>query len=69
MKIIDLIFILITLFIFSLYIYFFKKNKDEIPKISIDELSIELNTLGDLKEKGLLTEEEFEEQKKKLLNK
>ena len=58
---------LITLPIITLYIYFIKKNKDEIPPINIDELSIELNTLGDLKEKGLLTEEEFEEQKKKLL--
>tara|TARA_B100001142_G_scaffold201317_1_gene199888 strand:+ start:1042 stop:1248 length:207 start_codon:yes stop_codon:yes gene_type:complete len=58
---------LITFAIITLYIYFIKKNKDEIPPISIDELSIELNTLGDLKEKGLLTEEEFNEQKKKLL--
>ena len=34
---------------------------------SISELSDNLTKLGELKEKGLLTEEEFNEQKKKLL--
>jgi len=63
----DLIFMLLFLVILFMYFYFFKKNKDEIPPVNIDELSVELNTLGELKEKGLLTEEEFNEQKKKLL--
>ena len=34
---------------------------------SISELSDNLTKLGELKEKGLLTEEEFNEEKKKLL--
>ena len=63
----DLIFILITIGIFSMYFYFLKKNKQEIPPINIDELTNDLNILGELREKGLLSEEEFNEQKKKLL--
>ena len=63
----DLIFILITIGIFSMYFYFLKKNKEEIPPLNIDELTNDLNILGELREKGLLTEEEFNEQKKKLL--
>ena len=63
----DLIFILITIGIFSMYFYFLKKNKQVIPPINIDELTNDLNILGELREKGLLSEEEFNEQKKKLL--
>ena len=63
----SIISILITIVIFSMYFYFLKKNKEEIPPINIDELTHDLNILGELREKGLLTEEEFNEQKKKLL--
>jgi len=46
------------------------EKKEEIQsntKNNITELSDDLTKLGELKEKGLLTEEEFNEQKKKLL--
>ena len=44
-----------------------KDNPKQVNTNSIEELSESLTKLGELKEKGLLTEEEFNEQKKKLL--
>jgi hypothetical protein len=50
------------------------ESKEEInqakeeEKTNINALADDLNKLGELKEKGFLTEEEFNEQKKKLLN-
>ena len=41
---------------------------NENKNTSISALSDDLTKLGELKEKGLLTEEEFNEQKKKLIN-
>ena len=43
-----------------------EKVKEDLPT-NISALSDDLTKLGELKEKGLLTEEEFNEQKKKLL--
>ena len=43
-----------------------EKVKEDLPT-NISELADDLTKLGELKEKGLLTEEEFNEQKKKLL--
>jgi hypothetical protein len=50
----------------------FKKGKDvasklEKDKASVSELTEALEKLGELKEKGVITEAEFEEQKGKLL--
>ena len=66
MKVIIII-ILITVVISSLYFYFLKKNKKEAPPININELTDDLKILGELRDKGLVSEEEFNEQKKKLL--
>jgi len=44
-----------------------KDEKTEDKKLDITSIIDELTKLGELKEKGLLTEDEFEEQKKKLL--
>ena len=55
----------IILFILLKYYSINLKKKDK--KNNISDLSYNLTKLGELKEKGLLTEDEFEEQKKKLL--
>ena len=44
-----------------------KVMKKEETKVKYNSIVDELTKLGELKEKGLLTEEEFNEQKKKLL--
>ena len=54
------------------YILDFKAKKDEAvneeqPSKENESVADELIKLNELKEKGLLTEEEFNEQKKKLL--
>ena len=43
------------------------KKKNDVTPTNINELTDDLTILGELKEKGLLTEKEFDEQKKKLL--
>lgn len=44
-----------------------KKSRKKIKLNNVNSLADDLTKLGELKEKGLLTEEEFNEQKKKLL--
>jgi uncharacterized protein YnzC (UPF0291/DUF896 family) len=43
------------------------KNIDSNPKTETFDVVVQLEKLAALKEKGILTEEEFTEQKKKLL--
>jgi multidrug resistance efflux pump len=48
-----------------------EETKDEINSSNSDQnvnLSDELNKLNDLKQKGVISEEEFEKAKKKILN-
>lgn len=45
-----------------------KDQEKQVPSTSNISISDELLKLADLKEKGILNEEEFQMQKKKLLN-
>ena len=46
----------------------FEKDMNSDSSDRVDNLSEELNKLNDLKEKGIISQEEFEKAKKKLLD-
>ena len=68
MDLIFLCFVFFWVFILCfLCVRFMIEKKNDVTPTNINELTDDLTILGELKEKGLLTEKEFDEQKKKLL--
>ena len=59
--------IILHIILFNLLKYYSFNLKKKDKKNNISDLSDNLTKLGELKEKGILTDEEFNEQKKKLL--